>query len=129
MRLRHFSLGLVLAGAALVAGCGGGTKTYSADASRACLVEQKARVTPPPADDLVATAAEGDGFSVHFPGNVVTVSFGLDRNGAERIVRGYERFGKKPGLMDVLKVKNNAVMLWGVGPKDSDVGTIEGCLK
>ena len=130
VRPRHLLLGLVIACAALAAGCGGGgAKTYSVDASRACLVKQQARVTPPPAEDLVAVAAEGGAFSVHFPGNVVTVSFGVDLDATERIVRAYQHFGKQPGLKDVLKVKGNAVMLWGVGPNDSDVGTIEGCLK
>ena len=60
----------------------------------------------------------------------MTVSFGNDRNGAERIVRAYQHFsGKNIGLPDVLSAKRNAVVLWAVHPKDEDVATIEGCLK
>jgi hypothetical protein len=47
----------------------------------------------------------------------VIVSFGLDRNGAERIVRGFQRFhGPNIGLTDVLHAQHNAVMLWAAHP-------------
>jgi hypothetical protein len=120
---------VVLVCAALAAGCGGGTKVYDADKSEACARQAKLAVGPPPPGDLVASAAEGGAFTVHFGDNAVVVSFGDDRAGAERIVRGYQRFGKKEGLDNILKVKSNAVMLWAVGPTDGDVGKIEACLK
>ncbi len=130
MRLKHPVFALVLAVAVLAsAGCGG-AKTYSAAKTRACLNKIGARVTAPPPDDLVASAAEGDAFRVHFADNLVTVSFGLDRSGAERIVRGYQRFhGKNIGLADVLRPSHNVVMLWAVHPSDAYIETIEGCLK
>ncbi len=130
VRPKHLLLALVLVAALLsAAGCGG-TTTYSAAKTRACLKQAGARVTPPPADDLVASAAEGDSFRVHFRDNLVTLSFGLDRSGAERIVRGYERFrGKNIGLEDVLRVSHNLVMLWAVHPADAYIQTVEGCLK
>jgi hypothetical protein len=129
VRFPRLLLALVPVCAVLVAGCGGGAKTYDVDASRACMKQANLRVTPAPPGDLVASAAEGGAFTVHLGDNAVVVSFGDDRAGAERIVRGYQRFGKKEGLDNILKVKSNAVMLWAVGPTDSDVGTIEGCLK
>ena len=129
MRLRVLSLGLVLS-LLLVAGCGGGEKTYSMAKTRACLVAKKARVIRTPADDFVPNTAGGGTFRVRFPGNQVTLSFGDDRNEAERIVRGYQRFaGKNIGLTDVLSAKRNTVILWAAHPKDRDLGTIEGCLK
>ena len=74
--------------------------------------------------------AEGGAFSARFRGNQVTLSFGLDRNGAERIVRGYQRFrGKNIGLTDVLRPNHNVVMLWALHPTDTVPQTIEACLK
>ena len=130
MRPRHLLFALLLAGLALAAAGCGGTTTYSAVKTRACLKDVGVKLTAVPADDLVAAAAEGDSFSVRFPGNLVTLSFGLDRKGAERIVRGYQRFrGKNIGLEDVLHPSHNVVMLWAVHPKDAYVQAIEECLK
>ena len=113
---------------AILAGCGG-TTTYSAEKSRACLLAKGRVVTGPPASDLVASAAEGGSFTVPFGRNFATVSFGTDRDGAERIVRAYQRFrGKNIGLLDVLSAKGNAVMLWAGHPDDAARSLIEGCL-
>jgi hypothetical protein len=120
-----------LAAGALLLGAGcGGTATYSADKSRACLVKAGSLVTKVPASDFIAANAEGGSFMVRFRDNLVIVSFGLDRKGAERIVRGYQRFrGKNIGLEDVLRPTGNAVMLWALHPPDAYVQTIEACLK
>ena len=113
----------------LVAGCGG-TKTYSAAATRSCLEKAGVDVRSVPRDDFVASTAEGGAFTAHFRDDLVTVSFGLDRKGAEGIVRGYQRFrGKNIGLKDVLRPKQNAVMLWALHPPDAYLQTIEACLK
>jgi hypothetical protein len=128
VRPRHL-LVLLVPLAAFVAGCGGGDKTYSAEKSRACLLAKGHAVSGPPASDLVASAAEGGSFTVRFGRNFATVSFGTDRDGAERIVRAYQRFrGKNIGLLDVLSARGNAVTLWAMHPEDSDVKVIEGCL-
>jgi hypothetical protein len=127
VRPRHLLL-LLVPLAAIVAGCGG-TKTYSAEKSRACLLAKGRAVSGPPASDLVASAAEGGAYTVRFGKNFATVSFGTDRDGAERIVRAYQRFrGKNIGLLDVLSAKGNAVMLWAIHPEDADIKVIEGCL-
>jgi hypothetical protein len=127
VRKRHL-LSLLVPLAVVVAGCGG-TKTFSVEKSRACLLARGKVVTAPPSSDLVASAAEGGAFSVRFGRNLVTLSFGTDRDGAERIVRAYQRFrGANIGLLDVLKADHNAVMLWAFHPEDADVTVIEGCL-
>ncbi len=128
--MRFSPLAAALAAAVvLAAGCGG-TTTYTADATRACLEGDGVKVAPVPASDLIATTAEGGSVAARFPDNEVTVSFGVDRDGAEQIVRRYQRFrGKNIGLEDVLHAKGNAVMLWALHPLDSYVATIEGCLK
>jgi hypothetical protein len=130
MRGSASRLVLVLAAAAaIVSGCGG-TTTYSAGKTRSCLEGAGVAVTAIPKSDFVASTAEGGAFTAHFRDNLVTVSFGLDRSGAERIVRGYQRFrGKNIGLEDVLRPKRNAVMLWAAHPADAYLQTIEACLK
>jgi hypothetical protein len=112
-----------------VAGCGGGGKTYSAAKTRACLMKNGRVVTDVPPADLVASAAEGGSFAVRFGTNIAIVSFGSDRQGAERIVRAYQRFrGKNIGLLDVLHADRNAVILWAIHPLDDHVRAIEDCL-
>jgi hypothetical protein len=114
----------------VLAGCGGGGKTYDADKSRKCMEDGGFAVTDPPPSDLVATAAEGGAYTIHVPGQIATVSFGNDRDGAERIVRAYQHFNiNKIALEDALKVRSNAVILFGAHPSDKDISTIEGCLK
>jgi hypothetical protein len=123
-------LAAVLAGTVLLAAGCGGTKTYSEAATRACLEQAGVDVRQVPSNDLVASAAEGGGFTARFRDNKVTVSFGLDRKGAERIVRAYQHFrGKNIGLEDVLRPKQNAVMLWALHPPEAYLQTIEACLK
>jgi hypothetical protein len=129
MPRRGVLLPLVLVAVLGVAGCGGGSKTYSAAKTRACLVESGRVVTNPPNSDLVASAAEGGSFAVHFGTNTAIVSFGTNRDGAERIVRAYQRFrGKNIGLLDVLHAYGNAVVLWSIHPLDDHVKAIEDCL-
>ncbi len=130
MHPRHLTLLAVLP--LVVAACGGGgSKTYDADLSRACMAEHGYAVTDPPSDDLVASAAEGGSYAVHYPAQpTVIVSFGDNRDGAERIVRAYQRFhGSNIVLEDALKVRNNAVILFSRHPTDDDISKIEGCLK
>jgi len=114
----------------LAAGCGGGTKTYTDDATRTCLKKAGVDVVAVPKDDFIASSAEGGAFTARFRDNKVTISFGLDRTGAEHLVRAYQRFrGENIGLADVLRPKGNAVMLWALHPTDAYVSTVEGCLK
>jgi hypothetical protein len=123
-------LGVLLAAALVFAAGCGGTTTYSETKSRSCLEKAGVDVTRVPKADFVASTAEGGAFTARFRDNLVTVSFGLDRAGAEQIVRGYQRFrGKNIGLEDVLKPKRNAVMLWALHPPDAYLQTIEACLK
>lgn len=123
-------LSALLAGTlVLAAGCGG-TTTYSESATRSCLERSGVHVTAVSKDDFVASAAEGGAFTARFRDNLVTVSFGLDRSGAQQIVRGYQRFrGKNIGLEDVLRPVHNAVMLWALHPAEAYLQTIEACLK
>jgi hypothetical protein len=121
-------LGAVLGGALLVAGCGG-TTTYHADKTRACLSQQQG-VKVRNKVDFVASTALGGAFNVKLAGNQVTLSFSEDRKEAERIVRAYQRFrGKNIGLPDVLRPTQNVVALWEAHPSDAALQTIQECLK
>ena len=128
MRGRLLLLGAVLAATLVVAGCGG-TKSYDADKTRACLADQSG-VRVRNKVDFVASTALGGAFNVKLPGNQVTLSFAEDRNEAERIVRAYQRFrGKNIGLTDVLRPTRNVVALWEAHPSDAALQTIQDCLK
>jgi hypothetical protein len=114
--------------ALLAAGCGG-SKSYDADKTRACLARQSG-VKLSNDVDFVASTALGGSFNARLLGNKVTLAFGDDRKEAERIVRAYQRFrGKNIGLTDVLRPKNNAVILWANHPTETAEATIQECLK
>ena len=131
MRRRTPIAASVLAGAALlVAGCGG-QKEYTLEKTRPCLegtpgIEVRSKV------DFVASTALGGAVNVRFPRtkNQVTISFGLDRDEAGRIVKAYQRFrGKNIGLADVLRPDRNAVLLWAIHPSDGDIKAVGDCLR
>jgi hypothetical protein len=128
MHPRRLLLPAVLTGAVLVAGCGS-PSAYDADKTRACLAKQTGvKVTNKV--DFIASNALGGAFTAKLLGNQVTLSFGDDRQEAERIVRAYQRFkGKNIGLEDVLKPSRNVVALWKAHPSDTALQTIDDCLK
>ena len=112
----------------LAAGCGG-SKSYDADKTRACLAKQSG-VQLSNDVDFVASTALGGAFNARLLGNKVTLSFGEDRKETQRIVRAYQRFrGQNIGLTDVLRPKNNVVILWAQHPTDTAEETIQECLK
>jgi hypothetical protein len=122
------SLLVAAALALLAAGCGG-SSTYDADKTRACLVKQPGVVISDKVD-FVASNVNGGAFSVRFSGNEVTLSFGDDRAEAERVTRVYQKVaGKNIGLEDVLRPTKNVVALWAAHPSDAALQTIRDCLK
>jgi hypothetical protein len=128
MRSRRFLLPLVLAGAAVLTGCGS-SSTYDLQKTRACLAEQQGVVVDNRVD-FVASNALGGAITVKLLGNQVTLSFAEDRQETERIVRAYQRFkGRNIGLPDVLRPSHNVVELWKAHPNDTALQTIHDCLK
>jgi len=116
---------------AVVAGCGGGTKYYDEAKSRSCFENTAGiTVTGPPAEDFVASTALGGAFTVHFRDNLVTLSFGDDRQEAFRLTNAYVKFhSKNIGIHDVLRPVKNVVALWAAHPNDAELATIQDCLK
>ena len=114
--------------AVALAGCGGGSSTYSADKSSGCLADKGLRIGHDV--DFVASTATGGSFKTFFPDNDVTVVFGNDAGDAANLDQAYRRFhAENVGIDDVLFSQGNAVMLWHLHPSDADRATLTGCLK
>ena len=119
---------LALGAGLLVAGCGGGKKTYTLAETRACLAGQPVRLVG--RVDFVASTALGGAVRVKLPQNQVTIAFALDEAEAARIAQAYRRFrGRNIGIEDVLRPQRNAVLLWVAHPSSEDEQTVTGCLK
>jgi hypothetical protein len=114
-----------------VAGCGGGSKSYSLEDTKACLQARGAQISGK-LDDFVASTATGGAFAASLGDNSVKVVFGETQDDAEQIELAYDHFANsnvKSGLPDVLRRQRNAVMLWHEHPQDSDLALVTGCLK
>jgi len=110
-------------------GCGS-TKSYSLEDTKACLKERGAQIGG--SLDFVASTATGGAFVAGLGDNSVKVVFGETTDDAEQIELAYDHFARpnvRPGLADVLRRQNNAVMLWKEHPQDSDLALVTGCLK
>jgi hypothetical protein len=113
----------------LVAGCGG-TKVYSLDKTRACLLDRGAKVGGKL--DFVASTATGGAFVTTLGDNRVEVVFGQTEPDAEQIGEAYQRFAfrnVRAGLPDVLRRYRNVVTLWHKHPQEADLSLVVGCLK
>ena len=113
------------------AGCGGGggPSSYTLEQTRACLGKQEG-VKLSQKVDFVASTALGGAVSVLLERNEVTISFALDEQEVARLDAAYRRFkGKNIGIDDVLRPKQNAVLLWKAHPSDEEIDTVDGCLK
>jgi hypothetical protein len=112
------------------AGCGkGGDSLYTRQATSACLVKQ-GLAPKAVGDDFVASSATGGAFRVAVSGNSVTVSFGETLDDASNLDQAYRRFhAKNVGIDDILRVQQNAVMLWRSHPEDTQLATVTDCLQ
>ena len=123
-----WSLSLVAAVVLLVAGCGGGASTYTVAKTTACL-EKRGDVELRKKVDFVASTALGGAIGVVFEQNEVTISFALDDEEAARLDAAYRKFkGQNIGIDDVLRPKNNAVLLWEAHPSDDQIDAVDRCL-
>jgi hypothetical protein len=120
---------IVVAAAAVLAGCGSSSsKLYVLASTKSCLAA--AKIPLKPAADFVATTATGGSTRAIFPTNSVTLVLGLTQGDADNINAAYQRFhGANVGIADVLRQDRNAVMLWKFHPADKDAALLVGCLK
>jgi hypothetical protein len=126
-------IAILVAGVALLAGCGGGSKgptLYTKAATSACLRDPQMGIVVSPKVDFVASTASNGALHAHLSQNDVTVLFGASVDEANNLADAYRRFhAKNVGINDILVTQNNAVMLWRLHPSDADRGTVENCLK
>jgi hypothetical protein len=131
--VKPFAVLALLAFAA--AGCGGGssaTTTIHTRASTKQCIESKLGIHSFPAigSDFVASTASGGALRVRLPDNAVTVSFAQSADEANNLADAYRRFhAKNVGVEDILRTKDNAVMLWQLHPSAPDESNVEDCLK
>lgn len=129
--MRRIAL-LTLALPLLAVACGPpGPKKYDEAKTRACVVAQHVKVSPPPASDFVANTALGGSFLARLRAkNWVTVSFGDTVDNATKLANAYRNVAaKNVGIEDVLRTDGNAVMLWHAHPSAADLALLAGCLK
>ena len=124
---------LALGAALAVAGCGGGGGQHLSTlaATRACLAKQSGITSRAirKDEDFIAFSASA-AWRVFFTDNEVTLSFGADLAEAGRIAQAYRKYrGKNIGIDDVLRPQQNVVELWRAHPSDTDLKTIDGCLR
>src|SRR4051812_39221108 len=112
-----------------VAGWGsGGSSSYSAEKSAACLRKNGFKISHNV--DFVASTATGGSFKTFFPDNDVTVVFGASDGDASNLDQAYRRFhAENVGIDDVLFSDHNAVTLWHLHPSDADRAALGACLK
>ncbi len=132
---RSALLAVALAVPALAAaGCGGGSKPYTAEGTAPCLrTKGFTKVTTDPVRvGFIAGFAENGGIRATSPsGDVLTIAFAADEASAASTERAFRRHAPpalRPHLKDVMRSQSNAVLVWTVVPPADEQVDAEGCL-
>jgi hypothetical protein len=132
--IRRAILAAALVPAVLAAtGCGG-TKPYTADGTAPCLRQKGfTQVTTDPLKvGFIAGFAQNGGLRATSPsGNVVTIAFAADEQGAASTRQAYQRHAPpsvRPHMADIMESSRNAVLVWTVTPDPAALADAEGCL-
>ncbi|HEX6787766.1 MAG TPA: hypothetical protein VF091_00890 [Gaiellaceae bacterium] len=131
---------LLLAVAALVAGCGvRNSKPFTATASAACLRSHgftSVTTDPDPGKiGFVAAFADDGGLRATSPDhNVLTVAFAADAESGstssiENAFRNHAPKSLRPHMGDIMSVSRNAVLVWTISPSSDDSDTVNRCLR
>lgn len=129
---------LLLAVAALVAGCGVRNSTpFSPAASATCLRSHgfTAVTTAPSQVGFVAAFADDGGLRATSPDhNVLTIAFAADAQSSstsslEDAFRSHAPKSLRPHMGDIMSVNRNAVLVWTISPSSTDSSTVNGCLR
>jgi hypothetical protein len=118
----------------VVAACGsGGSKPYTAAASKACLVQKGFTGVTTAADKVgfIAAFAPNGGLQAKSKtGNVLTVAF-ADPDGVDSTEKAFRRNAPaalRPHMSDIMQSQGNAVLVWTVSPTQQELSDAEGCL-
>jgi uncharacterized lipoprotein YajG len=123
-------MAILLAAVAVLAGCGGSNKAYSLAPTERCATKPPLSAKLSRKVDFVASTASQGAVRMHLADNDVTVLFSQDAQEAGNLARAYRHFrASNVGVEDILRVKNNVVMLWRVHPGDTDQQNLVNCLK
>jgi hypothetical protein len=119
----------------VLAACGSsGSKPYTAAATKACLVQKGfTGVTTDPlkVGFIAAFAPNGGLVAKSKTGNVVTIAFAQDANGAaatETTFRRHAPASLRPHMGDIMESQKNAVLVWTVSPSQTELTAAEECL-
>ena len=122
----------VVAGAVLVAGCGGSSaKVYAAAPTKACLKQAGATIVAVDETiDVVAESALGGSVGAKVGENRVTIAFGRSDAEGSVLAGAYEKYGSRDVPIDqVLQRRGNAVLLWAGPPSPQDTDAVRSCLR
>ena len=129
-------LGILLAVAALVAGCGvRSSKPFTAKSTAPCLKTNGfTGVTTKPTDvGFIAGFADKGGIRASSPsGNVLTIAFTADAasvGSTEEAFRSHAPKSLRPHMSDIMRTERNAVLVWTVSPTADEYDVARRCLK
>lgn len=124
---------LLLALAALTAGCDTEPSVYKAAPTAECLRDHDYTVTTATAElGIVERTAPNGGLIASRPGNAFRAAFAENSDAARGLEHAYSVFAPKkvrPHITDVLRTQKNAVFRWTVTPTQEDIDEVFGCLK
>jgi hypothetical protein len=128
-------LALLLAVAAVVAGCGvRNSKPFTAKGSAGCLKAHAfTRVTTNPGlVGFIAGFADHGGIRAASPsGNILTIAFTESAdtvNSTEEAFRSHAPKSLQPHMSDIMTTNRNAVLVWTITPKPDELDTAQRCL-
>jgi hypothetical protein len=121
--------------AAVVAGCGvRNNKPYTAGATAGCLKQKgfTAVTTDSAKVGFIAGFAANGGVRATSPtGNVLTVAFTADPSDVAATEKAFRRYAPprlRPHMADIMESQRNAVLVWTIAPKSSELTTAMACL-
>jgi type IV pilus biogenesis protein CpaD/CtpE len=129
---------LLVAAAALVAGCGVRNSTpFTPKATAACLSTKgfTSVTTDPGKVGFVAAFADDGGLRATSPDhNVLTIAFAADAEEAsttslEDSFRSHAPASLRPHMGDIMSVNRNAVIVWTISPSSDDSDAVNRCLR
>jgi hypothetical protein len=129
------TLGIALAVALLVAGCGvRTTKPFTASGTAGCLKSHgfTGVTTDPLKVGFIAAFADRGGISaISAMGNHLTIAFAADADSTgstEQAFRSHAPKSLRPHISDILQVNRNAVLVWTTTPDPAELDAAARCL-